>query len=112
MTLGLSRNLHGEQIQHWLVPERNYVGKTHSQKMVDHFSNEITSTADYPPTFSICMPLTTREFPLEKQSFVLCGTKGKIRLRQEMHIYPTGATVLPWAYRTHIATWTVNGSAG
>ncbi|MCK0144371.1 alpha/beta hydrolase [Arenibacter sp. F26102] len=84
---------------------KNLLGENPSQKMVDHFSNELQVTADTPPTFLVHATDDTA-VPVEN-SLLFYTALIKHKVAAEMHIYPTGGHGFALGLQDpHLATWT------
>lgn len=81
------------------------LGETPSQKMVDHFSNELQVTPDTPPTFLLHATDDTA-VPVEN-SLLFYTALLKNKVPAAMHIYPTGGHGFALGLNDpHLATWT------
>lgn len=84
---------------------KNLLGENPSQKMIDHFSNELQVTADTPPTFLI-HATDDIAVPVEN-SLLFYAALRKHKVPAEMHIYPTGGHGFALGLQdTHLASWT------
>ena len=85
--------------------KKNLLGENPSQKMVDHFSNELQVTADTPPTFLLHATDDTA-VPVEN-SLLFYKALLKNKVPAAMHIYPTGGHGFALGLQdSHLATWT------
>ena len=81
------------------------LGENPSQKMVDHFSNELQVGPDTPPTFLLHASDDTA-VPVEN-SLLFYSALIKNKVPAEMHIYPTGGHGFALGLQDpHLATWT------
>ncbi|MCM4171580.1 alpha/beta hydrolase [Arenibacter sp. TNZ] len=84
---------------------KKLLGENPSQKMVDHFSNELQVTADTPPTF-LLHATDDPGVPVEN-SLLFYAALRKNKVPTEMHIYPTGGHGFALGLQDpHLATWT------
>ncbi|MCM4167458.1 Acetyl esterase [Arenibacter antarcticus] len=84
---------------------KNLLGENPSQKMVDHFSNELQVTVDTPPTFLVHATDDTA-VPVEN-SLLFYAALRKSKVAAEMHIYPTGGHGFALGLSDpHLASWT------
>jgi acetyl esterase/lipase len=84
---------------------KNLLGENPSQKMVDHFSNELHVTSDTPPTF-LLHATDDPGVPVEN-SLLFYTALLKNKVAAEMHIYPTGGHGFALGLQDpHLATWT------
>lgn len=84
---------------------KNLLGENPSQKMLDHFSNELQVTADTPPTF-LLHATDDPGVPVEN-SLMFYAALRKNKVPTEMHIYPTGGHGFALGLSDpHLATWT------
>jgi acetyl esterase/lipase len=84
---------------------KNLLGENPSQKMIDHFSNELRVTPDTPPTFLLHATDDTA-VPVEN-SLLFYKALLKNKVPAEMHIYPTGGHGFALGLQDpHLATWT------
>jgi acetyl esterase/lipase len=84
---------------------KNLLGENPSQKMIDHFSNELRVTPDTPPTFLLHASDDTA-VPVEN-SLLFYKALLKNKVPAEMHIYPTGGHGFALGLQDpHLATWT------
>lgn len=85
--------------------KKNLLGENPSQKMVDHFSNELQVTSDTPPTFLV-HATDDKGVPVEN-SLLFYTALLKNKVPAEMHIYPTGGHGFALGLQDpHLATWT------
>lgn len=81
------------------------LGENPSQKMVDHFSNELQVSPDTPPTFLLHATDDTA-VPVEN-SLLFYSALIKNKVPAEMHIYPSGGHGFALGLSDpHLATWT------
>lgn len=84
---------------------KNLLGENPSQKMLDHFSNELQVTADTPPTFLVHATDDTA-VPVEN-SLLFYTALVQHQVPAEMHIYPTGGHGFALGLNDpHLSTWT------
>jgi acetyl esterase/lipase len=84
---------------------KNLLGENPSQKMLDHFSNELQVTADTPPTFLVHATDDTA-VPVEN-SLLFYTALVQHQVPAEMHIYPTGGHGFALGLNDpHLASWT------
>ena len=84
---------------------KNLLGENPTQKMVDHFSNELQVTADTPPTF-LLHASDDKAVPVEN-SLLFYTALVQHQVPAEMHIYPTGGHGFALGLQeTHLASWT------
>jgi len=84
---------------------KNLLGENPSQKMLDHFSNELQVTTDTPPTF-LLHATDDPGVPVEN-SLMFYAALRKNKVPTEMHIYPTGGHGFALGLQDpHLATWT------
>lgn len=84
---------------------KNLLGENPSQKILDHFSNELQVTADTPPTFLVHATDDTA-VPVDN-SLLFYTALLKNKVAAEMHIYPTGGHGFALGLKDpHLATWT------
>lgn len=85
--------------------KKNLLGENPSQKMIDHFSNELQVTPDTPPTFLLHATDDTA-VPVEN-SLLFYSALLKNKVPAEMHIYPTGGHGFALGLNDpHLASWT------
>jgi len=85
--------------------KKNLLGENPSQKMVDHFSNELRVTPDTPPTFLLHATDDTA-VPVEN-SLLFYAALRKNNVAAEMHIYPSGGHGFALGLKDpHLVTWT------
>lgn len=84
---------------------KNLLGENPTQKMLDHFSNELQVTPDTPPTF-LLHATDDPGVPVEN-SLLFYTALLKNKVPAEMHIYPTGGHGFALGLQdSHLATWT------
>ncbi|RTE55417.1 alpha/beta hydrolase [Arenibacter aquaticus] len=84
---------------------KNLLGENPSQKMLDHFSNELQVTADTPPTFLVHAS-DDQGVPVEN-SLLFYTALLKHKVPAAMHIYPSGGHGFALGLQdSHLATWT------